>query len=195
MGLAKKQKIDRRRREHRPERETMPPEYVKGPGKPGQLHPHWRKSFPDDEEEGSDRGKVVDVPDALRLYGEWRRVPGFWKIWASDLGYIMTEGADRVRDAKLSGDYQYVNCNGNNDATHLLVCRAFHGRPTLEQVSGDHIDRKRSNNCAANLRWATWKEQIANRREVCKPQSTGDCLLYTSPSPRDYAATRMPSSA
>ena len=23
----------------------------------------------------------------------------------------------------------------------------------------------------------------------------GDCLLYTSPSPRDYAATRMPSSA
>ena len=23
----------------------------------------------------------------------------------------------------------------------------------------------------------------------------GDCLLYTSPSPRDYAASRMPSSA
>ena len=25
--------------------------------------------------------------------------------------------------------------------------------------------------------------------------ANGDCLLYTSPSPRDYAASRMPSSA
>ena len=158
-------------------REAMPPEYVKGKWKiDGGLHPHWRKTFPDDEEDADGRGKIVQ---GLPGYGVWRRVPGFWKIWASDLGYIMTEGADRVRDAKLSGDYQYVNCNGNNDATHLLVCRAFHGRPTLEQVSGDHIDLKRSNNCAANLRWATWKEQIANQREVRKPQSTGEaCIVW-----------------
>ncbi|GAB5810198.1 hypothetical protein JMUB7514_27440 [Staphylococcus aureus] len=28
-----------------------------------------------------------------------------------------------------------------------------------------------------------------------KEQDTNTCLLYTSPSPRDYAASRMPSSA
>ena len=65
------------------EREAMPPEYVKGPGKPGQLHPHWRKSFPDDEEDADGRGKVVE---GLPGYGVWRRVPGFWKILASDEG-------------------------------------------------------------------------------------------------------------
>ena len=33
-------------------REAMPPEYVKPLGKVGAgLHPHWRESFPDDEEE------------------------------------------------------------------------------------------------------------------------------------------------
>jgi len=48
------------------EREAMPPEYVKPVGMPGKLNPHWRKLFPLDEEEGSDRGKVVDVPDSLR---------------------------------------------------------------------------------------------------------------------------------
>ena len=31
-------------------------------------------------------------------------------------------------------------------------------------------------------------------KKVCH-EEYGDCLLYTSPSPRDYAASRMPSSA
>ena len=34
----------------------------------------------------------------------------------------------------------------------------------------------------------TWKD-------IQLQQWTEDCLLYTSPSPRDYAASRMPSSA
>ena len=72
MGLAKKQKVGRP-----PKHEAMPPEYVKGPGKPGQLHPHWRKSFPDDEEDADGRGKVVQVPPHLHKHGVWRRVPGF----------------------------------------------------------------------------------------------------------------------
>ena len=58
-----------RRPAKKQKREAMLPEYVKGPGKPGHLHPHWRKTFPDDEEDADGRGKVVDVPDALRLYG------------------------------------------------------------------------------------------------------------------------------
>ena len=33
----------------------------------------------------------------MRLYGEWRRVPGHWKILASDEGFIMTEGDSVVR--------------------------------------------------------------------------------------------------
>ena len=207
---AKKQKIERRRRE------AMPPEYVKGPGKPGHLHPHWRKSFPRDEEEGSDRGKVVQVPDALRLYGIWRRVPGFWKILASDLGYIMTEGELCVRTPTVSTDhYLSVNCNGTPERVHNLVCRAFKGRPTAEQVSVDHMGGKklpmaerRQDNRAINLRWATAAEQKRNQGDrKAKANSNGEpCLVWEvksdklkgKGSPRDTtpvvgAARRFPS--
>ena len=160
-------------------REAMPPEYVKGPGKPGRLHPHWRRSFPDDEEEDSDRGKVVQVPGLLRLYGEWRRVPGFWMILASDEGFIMTEGEYRVREAKPNyKGYLCVGCNGTPEYVHLLTGRAFHGRPNSDQVSVDHKDRNEQNNCVANLRWATHAEQNANRGDR-KAHSNGEpCLVW-----------------
>jgi hypothetical protein len=165
---------------------SMPPEYVKGPGKPGQLHPHWRKSFPDDEEDVDGRGKVVQVPDALLLYGEWRRVPGFWKILASDEGFIATEGEWRVRTPTVSAThYLNVHCNDKPEYVHLLVGRAFHGLPTPEQLSVDHIGGKelpmaerRANNRAANLKWATAAEQNRNQGER-KAKSCGEpCLVW-----------------
>ena len=167
---AKKQKIDRRRRE------TMPPEYVKGQGKVGHLHPHWRTSFPDDEEEGSDRGKVVE---GLPGYGIWRRVPGFWKVLASDEGFIMTEGDVCVRTPTVTHKhYLIVGCNGRHEQVHLLVCRAFKGRPTPDQVSVDHKDRNESNNCEANLEWATLEQQRANQGDH-KAKSSGEpCLVW-----------------
>ncbi|GAB5801262.1 hypothetical protein JMUB7513_27830 [Staphylococcus aureus] len=39
------------------------------------------------------------------------------------------------------------------------------------------------------------KKREAKIRKIAKRTSITDCLLYTSPSPRDYAASRMPSSA
>ena len=38
-------------------------------------------------------------------------------------------------------------------------------------------------------------KKISRRHAWVNGQRTGNCLLYTSPSPRDYAASRMPSSA
>ena len=176
---AKKQRVDRRRRENRPEREAMPPECVKEPGKRGQLNPIWRKSFPRDQEAGSDRGKVVQVPPHLHKHGEWRRVPGFWKILASDLGYIMTEGVWVVRTPSVNTDhYLTVKCNGKGERVHLLVARAFKGRPTPDQVSVDHKDRNESNNCEANLEWATPEQQRANQGDR-KANSDGEpCLVW-----------------
>ena len=37
--------------------------------------------------------------------------------------------------------------------------------------------------------------QVMDALDLQLPDQTFDCLLYTSPSPRDYAASRMPSSA
>ena len=36
---------------------------------------------------------------------------------------------------------------------------------------------------------------VVNRRTPANPDTTYTCLLYTSPSPRDGATSRMPSSA
>ena len=193
-----------RRPAKKQKREAMPPEYVKPLGKPGQLHPHWRKSFPDDEEDADGRGKVVE---GLPGYGIWRRVPGFWKILASDLGYIMTEGGLCVREVTPRHDhYLRVTCNGNPESVHMLVCRAFKGRPTSDQVSVDHKDRDESNNCKDNLRWATWAEQMYNTGKR-KVYSNGEpCVVWQvkgdklkgKGSPRDTtpvvgAAQRFPS--
>ena len=38
------------------------------------------------------------------------------------------------------------------------------------------------------------EDVVADIKELCDEQDNV-CLLYTSPSPRDYAASRMPSSA
>ena len=163
---------------------AMPPEYVKGPGKVGAgLHPHWRKSFPNDEEDAKGRGKVVE---GLPGYGVWRRVPGFWGILASDLGYVMTEGDVRVRTPTVNcNHYLVVGCNGNMERVHMLVCRAFKGRPEPNEVSVDHTGGKtlpmaerRQDNRAVNLDWATAAQQNANRGEH-KANSNGEpCLVW-----------------
>ena len=45
--------------------------------------------------------------------------------------------------------------------------------------------------------FAPWGDPvgIAGRMPAFKMDGSNSCLLYTSPSPRDYAASRMPSSA
>ena len=46
-----------------------------------------------------------------------------------------------------------------------------------------------------NLSMVISQNQVAVNYEMPIVQLLEDCLLYTSPSPRDYAASRMPSSA
>ncbi len=165
-------------------REPMPPEYVKGPGKKGELHPHWRKSFPDDEEDADGRGKVEE---GLPGHGIWRRVPGFWMILASEDGNVMTTGASKVRKQWTNArKYLVVGCNNTPEAVHLLVCRAFHGKAHAHHKSVDHLGGKdlpclqrRSNNRACNLAWATYDEQRHNQSERRKSYSSGQqCLIW-----------------
>ena len=155
---------------------TKPKAYVRAPGKAGELHPHWRKHFPDDEEDEKGRGKVWHGgPEGC---GEWRRVPGFWWIIASSLGHIATRGAKMVRKQTLNKGYFLVLCNKKPEKVHNLVARAFHGVPGEDEVSVDHIHTNEQDNRADELRWATASEQNKNQKKH-KPKSNGEaCLVW-----------------
>ena len=70
--------------------------------------------------------------------------------------------------------------------THLPEHKFVSGQPETGVELAEDLERICMNFGAENIA-ACIVEPIAG--------STGTCLLYTSPSPRDYAASRMPSSA
>ena len=67
---------------------------------------------------------------------------------------------------------------------------------TLSSPSRPYLDGKKLNKIEQNK---AAKDGLLVGSEIEKFAELGweqvDCLLYTSPSPRDYAASRMPSSA
>jgi hypothetical protein len=65
---------------------------------------------------------------------------GYHVIWMSD-------GSFRVK--------RYV---------HRLVCAAFHGDPPSDAHQVDHINGRRDDNRARNLRWVTKAENLAHRQ-------------------------------
>ena len=167
------------KRQKRVSKKKIPPipeAYVKGPGEEGELHPHYRKHFPDDEEDEKGRGKVWHGgPEGC---GEWRIVPGFWWIIASSLGHIATRYAKKVRKQTVLRGYFRVKCNEKPEQVHNLVARAFHGVPGEEDASVDHIHTNEQDNRADQLRWATRKTQRENQGER-KPDSRGEaCLVW-----------------
>ena len=162
----------------------MPPEYVKGPGKKGELHPHWRKSFPDDEEDADGRGKVEE---GLPGHGLWRRVPGFWQVLASEDGDVMQRGGSRLLAITRVKNtfYCITTCNGSAERIHILVCRAFHGRPNSDQSSVNHCGdvnltpkERRSDNRSCNLEWSTTREQLNDRIRVGTTSTAEPCIVW-----------------
>ena len=81
------------------------------------------------------------------------------------------------------------------DQTHLLVimsadrglCGGFNG--SITRQTRNEVARLRGEGKTVKLLMVGRKSADALRREL------GDCLLYTSPSPRDGLLSRMPSSA
>ena len=58
-----------------------------------------------------------------------------------------------------------------------------------------HRDTLHYNHGSNELRESFEKSKIDRANEIAESTPTKDCLLYTSPSPRDVEESRMPSSA
>lgn len=91
---------------------------------------------------------------------EWRTAPSRPRFTVSDDGHVMGPSGKVLSQWPNRDGYPYVM--GRN-YVHQLVCEAFHGpRPTPRHEVA-HWDGNPANNHASNLRWATHRENEADR--------------------------------
>lgn len=110
----------------------------------------------------------------------WLPVPGYEGAYSvSDFGRVRSEPrsvpygnsmrsvAGRIKKASLHNGYLYVilylNGEYSNEAVHRLVLLAFVGNPPAKSMQAAHGDGKPANCRLSNLRWATPKENMADR--------------------------------
>jgi hypothetical protein len=97
----------------------------------------------------------------------WRPIPGYERLYeVSDLGRVFGIKRGRLITGTLLGEYRAVHLSKNGVArwelVHRLVLLAFVG-PAPEGLEACHADGSRDNNALTNLRWATPKENAADR--------------------------------
>jgi len=102
---------------------------------------------------------------------EWRTIPSWPRYEASSLGRIRravdgynTKAGRILRPSRMNGGYLAVRLGGRTCGIHRLVCEAFHGPAPSPRHQAAHNDGSRNNNVSPNVRWATPKENIADRR-------------------------------
>jgi len=122
-------------------------------------------------------GSKVNARQLLRSgeHIEWRPIPGWPEYEVSEHGDVRRvaggQGAQRNHVLRpwvnpKSGYLQLTLWRHNQRVqltVHRLVALAFHGSPPTEKHSVAHNDGSRTNNHYTNLRWATQRENMADR--------------------------------
>lgn len=76
--------------------------------------------------------------------------------------YVFGRGLPHWTYGSARGQYLRVCVDNVSRSVHRLICETFHDNPD-NKATVDHINRDKHDNRAVNLRWATRKEQQANR--------------------------------
>jgi hypothetical protein len=106
---------------------------------------------------------------------EWRVIPKFQDYMVSSIGRVKRIRPDKnnhkVSELKISVTPRGYGCvclcdNGIHVTVRInrLVCTVFNGEPPTEKHHAAHNDGDVSNNSKDNLRWATGKENEADKR-------------------------------
>jgi hypothetical protein len=98
---------------------------------------------------------------------EWREIPGWPEYEASSDGEIRYLAGIVLAQGRTKNGYArvyLVNSHGHKQlCVHPLICEAFHGPKPTPKHEAAHFDGCRTNNRADNLRWATRKENMADK--------------------------------
>jgi hypothetical protein len=97
----------------------------------------------------------------------WRPYDATYEV--SNLGNVRNIKTQQYRTISINprSGYATVNIKRNsenvNHYVHRMVAIAFKLERRPDQVCVDHQNRERANNRLENLRWVTYKENLANR--------------------------------
>lgn len=101
---------------------------------------------------------------------DWRPVPGFEGVYeVSEHGKVRSLHTGRLLRPYKSG-FGYLRLSLCKDGTqkhfdvHRLVARVFLGEPSDPKSNACHNDGVRTNNHYSNLRWASSKENMADKK-------------------------------
>lgn len=110
---------------------------------------------------------------------EWKPIPSLPGYFASICGLIRTPSGMAAISAVPSG-YLYVAVARDGKKltkrVNRLVCEAFHGSPSCRTLQAAHNNGDRGDNSAANLRWATAKENSLDKQRHGTQSRGSECV-------------------
>ena len=108
---------------------------------------------------------------------ESKRRRGLWWIWSSGIIAILTIGY-----------FSYTGKESEESTQQLIDLETITTQKTAQQIN--ETKTLNINDIHSNENYKS-----ITAYQVIKPTENSNCLLYTSPSPRDLSTSRMPSSA
>jgi hypothetical protein len=106
----------------------------------------------------------------------WKQVSGYENYYVSNFGRVKNVETEKLlKQSEDKNGYFRVSLSKDNKRTtfriHRLVAIEFIDNRNNKKCV-DHIDGDRKNNFIGNLRWATDKQNSANRKKIDKATSS-----------------------